>query len=115
LKTKDGKPQFHFQNNSIVAGDGGLYFIIDGYNDETKKQALEEMRAAVEASPDHPAALFLLGRQLLRVGRIEEAARHLESCARLSPRTVSEVEPFLVLVDLLRSQRAERNLERPNQ
>ncbi len=73
------------------------------FNIGDEKQALVEMRRAVEASPEHPAARFLLGRQLLRLGRVEEAARHLESCARLSPRTVSEVEPFLVLVELLRN------------
>lgn len=81
------------------------------FNMGDERRALEEMHAAVEATPDHPAALFLLGKQLLRLGKVEEAARYLERCARLSPRTASEVEPFLVLVELLRRRAQEGELK----
>jgi len=38
------------ENNTIAMGDGAIYFIMDGYTDESRKQAVDEMLAYAKAN-----------------------------------------------------------------
>jgi tetratricopeptide (TPR) repeat protein len=54
--------------------------------------AIAELRRAVEICPEHSLALFLLGRELLRAGKIDEAAPFLDRAVALKPALASEVD-----------------------
>lgn len=55
------------------------------------EEAIEELRLAVTACPEHSRALFLLGRELIRAGRGEEASSYLERAVALKPALALEV------------------------
>jgi len=60
-----------------------------------KEQAQVELRKALAAYPDHPRALYFLGRELLEDGRESEAAELLKRCLTLRPEARPLVEPLL--------------------
>jgi tetratricopeptide (TPR) repeat protein len=54
--------------------------------------AIAELRRAVEICPQHSRALFLIGRELLRAGKTDEAAPFLDRAVSLRPALASEVD-----------------------
>jgi tetratricopeptide (TPR) repeat protein len=58
-------------------------------------EAIEELTLAIEAHPDHARALYLLGRELLRAGRKDDARPFLDRALALRPDASSEVNQLL--------------------
>ncbi|MHC4982931.1 MAG: malectin domain-containing carbohydrate-binding protein, partial [Planctomycetota bacterium] len=46
------KNKLRFQNNTVAAGDGSIYLILDGYTEETRKQAINETRQYIKKMPE---------------------------------------------------------------
>ncbi len=59
------------------------------------EDAIAELRLAIDAYPEHARALYLLGRELLRAGRKDEAGAVLDRALLLRPDASSEVDRLL--------------------
>ncbi len=62
---------------------------------DRRKEAIAELRLAVDACPAHARALFLLGRELAREGERDEARVFLERALVLRPDARPEIEKVL--------------------
>jgi tetratricopeptide (TPR) repeat protein len=60
-----------------------------------RREAIVELRRAVEACPDHAGALFLLGRELARDGQKDKAKVLLQRALALRPAARREIEGLL--------------------
>lgn len=60
-----------------------------------RREAIVELRRAVEVCPDHARARFLLGRELARDGERDEARAMLERALALRPDARPEIEKVL--------------------
>jgi len=89
--------RFEPDKTSIREALGRAYFRAGRY-----AQASEEFRAVVERAPVNDFAHFCLGRALEKIGRRDEARRHLALACNLRP----ERTDYRVYRDRLRSQPA---------
>ncbi|HSF20041.1 MAG TPA: tetratricopeptide repeat protein [Vicinamibacteria bacterium] len=69
---------------------------------ENRALAVAELRLALQAYPDHPRALYLLGVELVRLGERMEAVQCLRRLITLSPDTRAAVEPILKRLEQIR-------------
>ncbi len=60
-----------------------------------REEAIAELRLAVAANPENARTLYLLGRELLRAGRKDEAGPLLDGVLALRPDAASEVARLL--------------------
>jgi superkiller protein 3 len=74
-------------------------------------EAIESMRAAIEADPDNAAAYDQLGKMLAQRGKLQEAASVYRSLIRLRPSATAHRELSQILTHLGRTDEAHRELE----
>ena len=78
--------------DSIKRAEGHLALGRNLANLGRPEDAISELRLAIDAHPEHARALFLLGRELLRVKKPSEAAPFIERVLALRPDAAAEVD-----------------------